>query len=73
MNIRSIFSVVGVLLVLLSGLTLPPMGVALYYDHDSLEGFISEIRAFGWTFGISLVTGLILWKLFPSGLEKLRD
>lgn len=73
MNIRSILSVVGVLLVLLSGLTLPPIAVALYYNHASLEGFMSEIWAFGWTFGLSLASGLILWKLFPSGLEKLRD
>ena len=73
MNIQSIFNVVGVLLVLLSGLTLAPIGVSLYYGHAPIEGFMSETSAFGWTFGLSLASGLILWKLFPSGLAKLRD
>ncbi len=73
MNIQSIFNVVGVLLVLLSGLTLAPIGVSLYYGHTPIEGFMSETSAFGWTFGLSLASGLILWKLFPSGLAKLRD
>ena len=73
MNIQSIFSVVGVLLVLLSGLLLAPMGVAIYFGDAPIEGFISESSAFFWTFGLSLGSGLILWKLLPSGLGKLRD
>ncbi|SVE35719.1 uncharacterized protein METZ01_LOCUS488573, partial [marine metagenome] len=73
MNIRAIFNVVGVLLVLLSGLTLVPIGVSLYFGHAPIEGFMSETSAFEWTFGLSLASGLILWKLFPSGLNKLRD
>ena len=73
MNIRAIFNVVGVLLVLLSGLTLAPIGVSLYFGHAPIEGFMSETSAFEWTFGLSLASGLILWKLFPSGLNKLRD
>ena len=73
MNIQSIFSVVGILLVLLSGLLLAPMGVALYYGDAPIDGFISESSAFGWAFGLSLATGLILWKLLPSGIAKLRD
>jgi trk system potassium uptake protein len=73
MNIQAIFNVVGVLLVLLSGLTLAPIGVSLYYGHAPIEGFMSETLAFGWTFGLSLTSGLLLWKLFPSGLAKLRD
>ncbi len=73
MNIQATFNVVGVLLVLLSGLTLAPIGVSLYYDHAPIEGFMSETIAFSWTFGLSLASGLILWKLLPSGLAKLRD
>ena len=73
MNIQSIFSVAGVLLVLLSGLLLAPMGVAIYFGDAPIEGFISESSAFFWTFGLSLGSGLILWKLLPSGLGKLRD
>ena len=73
MNIRAIFNVVGVLLVLLSGLTLAPIGVSLYFGHAPIEGFMSETSAFKWTFGLSLASGLILWKLLPSGLDKLRD
>jgi trk system potassium uptake protein len=73
MNIRATLNVVGVLLVLLSGLTLAPMGVALYFSNAPMEGFISEISAFGWTFCLSLISGLLLWKLFPSGLNTLRD
>jgi trk system potassium uptake protein len=73
MNIRAIFNVVGVLLILISGLTLAPIGVSMYFDHDPIEGFMSETSAFKWTFGLSLISGLLLWKLFPSGLNKLRD
>lgn len=73
MNIQAIFNVVGVLLVLLSGLTLAPIGVSMYFDHAALEGFMSETSAFAWTFGISLASGLTMWKLFPSGIDKLRD
>ena len=73
MKIRAIFNVVGVLLVLVSGLTLAPIGVSLYFGNAPIEGYMSETSAFGWTFGLSLVSGLLLWKLFPSGLNKLRD
>ena len=73
MNIQSILSVVGVLLVLLSGLLLAPLGVALYFVDAPIDGFMSETSAFGWALILSLTSGLILWKLFPSGLAKLRD
>ncbi|HIE42919.1 MAG TPA: TrkH family potassium uptake protein, partial [Nitrospinaceae bacterium] len=73
MNIRAILNVVGVLLLLVSGLTLVPIGVSLYFGHAPIEGFMSETDAFVWTFGLSLTSGLIFWKLFPSGLNKLRD
>jgi trk system potassium uptake protein len=73
MNIRAILNVVGVLLVLTSGLILAPIGVSFYYNHTPIEGYMSETQAFIWTFGLSLLSGLIMWKLFPSGLDKLRD
>lgn len=73
MNIQAILNVVGVLLILLSGLLLAPLGVSMYYDHPALEGYISETSAFSFTFAGGLTTGLLFWKLFPSGIEKLRD
>ncbi|GIT64749.1 MAG: hypothetical protein Ct9H300mP23_03760 [Nitrospinota bacterium] len=73
MNIQAILNVVGVLLILLSGLLLAPLGVSMYYDHAALEGYISETTAFSLTFVGGLTTGLVFWKLFPSGIEKLRD
>ena len=73
MNIQAILNVVGVLLILLSGLLLAPLGVSMYYDHSVLEGYISETTAFSLTFVGGLTTGLVFWKLFPSGIEKLRD
>ena len=73
MNIQAILNVVGVLLILLSGLLLAPLGVSMYYDHAALEGYISETTAFSLTFVGGLTTGLVFWKFFPSGIEKLRD
>ena len=73
MNIQAILNVVGVMLILLSGLLLAPLGVSFYYGDLPLEGYISETSAFCITCTICLLAGLILWKLFPSGIEKLRD
>ena len=73
MNIQAILNVVGVMLILLSGLLLAPLGVSFFYGDLPLEGYISETSAFCITCTICLLTGLILWKLFPSGIEKLRD
>ncbi len=73
MNIKAIFNVVGVLLILLSGLLVLPIGVSLYFDSPPAAGHMSETLAFSATLVISLVTGFCLWKLLPSGLEKLRD
>ena len=73
MNIQAILNVVGVMLILLSGLILAPLGVSFYYGDLPLEGYISETSAFCITSAIGLLAGLVLWKLFPSGIEKLRD
>ena len=45
----------------------------MYYDYPVLEGYISETTAFSLTLIGGLTTGLVFWKLFPSGIEKLRD
>ena len=73
MNIQAILNVVGVLLILLSGLLIAPLGVSMYYDHPALEGFISETSAFSVTFVAGLVSGLILWKLFQIGRASCRE
>ncbi|MFQ5451273.1 MAG: TrkH family potassium uptake protein [Nitrospinaceae bacterium] len=73
MNIQAIFNVVGALLVLLSGLLLAPLGIALYFSTPAADGYFSGTQAFSITFVAALVSGLILWKLLPSGVEKLRD
>jgi len=73
MNIKAIFNVIGVLLVLLSGLLLVPLGLSLYYRTPAMPGYMSGLEAFLITFAISLAAGIALWKLLPSGIEKLRD
>jgi trk system potassium uptake protein TrkH len=73
MNLQAIFNVAGILLVLLSGLTLVPLGVSLYYDTPALAGYMSATEAFSWTLATCMVTGIVLWCLLPSGVEKLRD
>lgn len=73
MNLKAIFNVAGVLLILLSGLLLLPIGVSLYFDQPALEGYLSGTWAFTITLALALVTGLGLWRLLPSGIEKLRD
>jgi trk/ktr system potassium uptake protein len=73
MNIKAIFNVVGILLVLLSGLLLIPVAISLYYKTPAIPDYMSGLEAFSYTLALSLVTGLALWKLLPSGVEKLRD
>ena len=73
MNIRAIFNVVGILLILLSGLLLIPIGISLYYKTPAIPDYMSGLEAFSYTLAASLITGLALWKLLPSGVEKLRD
>jgi len=73
MNILSIFNVVGILLLLLSGLLVLPIGISLYYHYPSLPGYMTETQAFTLTLVVSVLIGLTFWKVFPSGLEKLRD
>jgi len=73
MNVKAIFNVVGLLLILLSAILIIPTGVALYYSHGPIEGYMSELNAFMLTSGLSGVVGFMLWKLLPSGLESLRD
>ena len=73
MNILAIFNVVGVLLLLLSGLLVLPIGISFYYHYPSLPGYMTEAQAFTLTLVVSFLLGLTLWKILPSGVEKLRD
>jgi trk system potassium uptake protein TrkH len=73
MNILAIFNVVGVLLLLLSGLMVLPVGISFYYHYPSLPGYMTETQAFNLTLVVTFLIGLILWKILPSGVEKLRD
>ena len=73
MNIFAIFNVVGVLLLLLSGLMVLPVSISFYYDYPPLPGYMAETQAFILTLLVSFITGLSLWKILPSGVEKLRD
>ena len=73
MNIKAIFNVVGLLLVLLSGLLVIPLALSLYYQTPALPNYMSGLHAFTYTLAATLITGLILWRLLPSGIEKLRD
>ena len=73
MNLQAIFNVVGVLLILLAGLLAVPLGVSIYLDNPPIEGFMNETLAFSLTLGAAFIVGLGLWKLLPSGIEKLRD
>ena len=73
MNILVIFNVVGVLLLLLSGLLVLPIGISFYYHDPSLPGHMTEAQAFTLTLVVSFLIGLTLWKILPSGVEKLRD
>ena len=73
MNIFAIFNVVGVLLLLLSGLLILPIGISFYYHYPPLPGYITEAQAFTLTLVVSFLFGLTLWKILPSGVEKLRD
>ncbi len=73
MNVKSIFNVVGILLILLAGILLVPIGVSLYYGHPPLDGYMSELYAFSLTSCLSGSVGFLLWKFLPSGIESLRD
>ena len=73
MNVKAIFNVVGLLLILLSAILIVPIGVALYYDHAPIDGYMSESNAFMLTSLVTGVIGFLLWKLLPSGIESLRD
>lgn len=73
MNLQSIFNVVGVLLILLSGLLLAPIGVSLYFKTPAIDGYLTATQAFSYTLLATVLVGLAFWKLFPSGIEKLRE
>ena len=53
MNIKAIFNVVGLLLVLLSGLLLAPLALSLYYQTPALPNYMSGLQAFSYTLAAS--------------------
>ena len=73
MNLKAIFNVVGILLILLSGILLIPLAVSLFYADPALPGHRTPLTAFLSSCIASGVTGFILWKFLPSGIEKLRE
>ena len=73
MNLKAVFNVVGILLMLLAVILIVPIGVSIYFQHQPIEGYHSEIEAFSLTLLVSLVTGISLWRFLPSGINALRD
>ena len=73
MNLKAIFNVVGILLILLSGILLVPLAVSLIYSDPAQAGHWAPVEAFLVSCIGSGITGFLLWKLLPSGIEKLRD
>ncbi len=73
MNVKPILNVVGVLLILLSGIMMIPVMVSFYYSEPGVGDGMDPVHAFALAAALSGATGVLLWKLFPSGLEKLRD
>lgn len=73
MNPKAIFNVVGILLILLSGILLIPLTISLFYADPALPRHQTPLMAFFIACLGSGITGFLLWKLLPSGLEKLRE
>lgn len=73
MNLKAVFNVIGILLILLSGIIIIPIGVSLHFQNPPLEGYSSEVQAFSLTLGLSLILGASLWKFLPSGINTMRD
>ena len=74
MNLKAIFNVIGILLILLSGILLVPLAVSLFYADPALPGHRTPLDGLFLSSCIgSGIVGLLLWKLLPSGIEKLRE
>ena len=73
MNLQSVLNIVGILLMLMAGILLAPMAVAYTFSQPAIPGHMNEMQAFGATFFICLVVGLVLWKQFPSDMDHLMD
>ena len=65
MHLSLIFRILGILLMLFSLSSLPPMLVALLYDEP-------EIAIFSYTFLITLFTGFFFWVPFKDKRQELR-
>lgn len=73
MNLKAIFNVIGILLILLSGILLVPLAISLVYADPAQNHQWTPVAAFLASCIGSGITGLLLWKLLPSGIEKLRE
>ncbi len=73
MNLKAVFNVVGILLILLSGIFLIPLAVSIGFGEIATNGNMSSVQAFLWTFILTFSLGISMWKLLPSGLDNLRD
>lgn len=65
MQNAAISRILGLLLLLLSITFIPPMGIAWWYDEACLESFQLS-------FGLTFLSGFLLWRLFSSAHENLR-
>ena len=73
MNLKAVFNVVGILLILLAGILLVPLAVCFIYPQVPDPNHWSPRDAFTLATGFSGACGWVLWKILPSGIEKLRD
>jgi len=73
MNLPAIFNVVGILLILLGALLLVPLTVSVHYLERGLDGGMSPQVAFLISSVLAFISGYLLWKKLPSGLEKFRE
>ncbi len=73
MNLRAILNVIGILLILLAVILILPIAVSLIYNDPAIPGYMGETSAFGLASFLSGAFGMLLWKVFPSGIDHLRD
>lgn len=65
MQFKTIFKVLGTLLMIFSLSMLPPVFVALWYQDSSIDPFIAA-------FSITLITGFLLWLPFRNASRELK-
>ena len=66
MNLKAVFNVVGLLLILLAGILLVPLAVWFLYPQAPDPDHLSPLHAFALAIGFSGASGWVLWKVLPS-------